>query len=112
MQRDGHAGKVVVKSPFANSHPHFRPFLWMRPLQVSVFAWDLERKSGLQGREALQVVAQFGDLQHLWQEWGRAIIQNPTLSGPRRIPPPPLTAVLAIFDGVEVQRDGLVGTFP
>ena len=37
----------------------------MRPLQVSVFAWDLGRESALQGRVALQVVAQFGDLQHL-----------------------------------------------
>ena len=42
----------------------------MRPLQVSVFVWDLGRESALQGREALQVVAQFGDLQHLWREWG------------------------------------------
>ena len=42
-----------------------KAILWMRPLQVSVFAWDLGRESALQGREALQVVAQFGDLQHL-----------------------------------------------
>ena len=84
----------------------------MRPLQVSVFAWDLGRESALQGRVALQVVALFGDLQHLWREWGRAIIQNPTLSGPRRVPPPPSPAVSAIFDGVEVQRDSLAGTFP
>ena len=40
----------------------------MRTLQVSVFAWDLGRESGLQGRVALQVVAQFGDPQHLWRK--------------------------------------------